>query len=197
MWFLRVSRMFARRKKPSYWDYSVNCSGTEAHLSSCKLGQLVTQQANGTCAGGQPVVVSCVPGRAFAPSAMTGFRKAFRQEVREQPARNLEPGDTRHLSLPAWRAGSCCLQALLGNLSFTHMHSVFPICQLCNCLWFPFTTVQRSAWSSSSGTKSTWNVAFKSPVSLSPATVGASSGRSHRGRGPRGGAEERRVGNHM
>ncbi|CAF87378.1 unnamed protein product, partial [Tetraodon nigroviridis] len=37
-------RMFARRKKPTYWDYSVNCSGTEAHLSSCRLGQLTPPQ---------------------------------------------------------------------------------------------------------------------------------------------------------
>lgn len=74
--------MFARRKKPTYWDYSVNCTGKEAHLSSCKLGQLPPLKSNGTCPGGQPVVVSCVPGRAFAPTAMTGFRKAFRQEVR-------------------------------------------------------------------------------------------------------------------
>lgn len=82
---VRVCRMFARRKKPTYWDYSVNCSGTEAHLSSCKLGQLTSPKANAnasaSCPGGQPVVVSCVPGRAFAPTAMTGFRKAFRQEV--------------------------------------------------------------------------------------------------------------------
>lgn len=74
-------RMFARRKKPTYWDYSVNCSGAEAHLSSCKLAQLAPPRANASCPGGQPVVVSCVPGRAFAPSASTGFRKAFRQEV--------------------------------------------------------------------------------------------------------------------
>lgn len=77
-----VSRMFARRRKPTYWHYSVNCSGSEAHLSGCRLGQL-TPQANASCAGGQPAVVSCVAGRAFAPSAMTGFRKAFRQEVSE------------------------------------------------------------------------------------------------------------------
>lgn len=79
---LCLSRMFARRRKPTYWDYSVNCTGNEAHLSSCKLGQLTSLKANGTCTGGLPVVVSCVPGRAFAPTSMTGFRKAFRQEVK-------------------------------------------------------------------------------------------------------------------
>lgn len=73
--------MFARRKKPTYWDYSVNCTGNEAHLSSCRLGQEVALKSNGSCEGGLPVVVSCVPGRAFAPSGLTGFRKAFRPEV--------------------------------------------------------------------------------------------------------------------
>lgn len=28
------------------------------------------------------MVVSCVPGKAFSPSPMAGFRKAFRQEVK-------------------------------------------------------------------------------------------------------------------
>lgn len=81
-----LSRMFARRRKPTYWDYSVNCTGNEAHLSSCKLGQLTSLKSNGTCTGGLPVVVSCVPGRAFAPTSMTGFRKAFRQEVKSSHA---------------------------------------------------------------------------------------------------------------
>uniref|UniRef100_A0A673YMP3 Lysyl oxidase homolog n=1 Tax=Salmo trutta TaxID=8032 RepID=A0A673YMP3_SALTR len=73
-------KMFARRRKPSYWDYSVNCTGNEAHVSSCKLGHAMAAKANSTCGGGTPVVVSCVPGRAFSPTSMTGFRKAFKQE---------------------------------------------------------------------------------------------------------------------
>ncbi|KAG7222169.1 hypothetical protein INR49_016741 [Caranx melampygus] len=87
----RVYKMFARRRKPTYWDYSVNCTGNEAHLSSCKLGQEASLKSNGTCAQGLPVVVSCVPGRAFSPTPMMGFRKAFRQEfcfpilLRSQP----------------------------------------------------------------------------------------------------------------
>uniref|UniRef100_A0A6Q2X3N2 Lysyl oxidase homolog n=1 Tax=Esox lucius TaxID=8010 RepID=A0A6Q2X3N2_ESOLU len=77
------------KRKPSYWDYSVNCTGNEAHLSSCKLGQTMAVKANSTCGGGTPVVVSCVPGRAFSPTPMTGFRKAFRQE---QPLVRLRGG---------------------------------------------------------------------------------------------------------
>uniref|UniRef100_A0A8B9JVX4 Lysyl oxidase homolog n=1 Tax=Astyanax mexicanus TaxID=7994 RepID=A0A8B9JVX4_ASTMX len=77
----RVYRMFARRRTPSYWEYSVNCTGNEAHLSSCKLGHSVSAKGNSSCSQGIPVVVSCIPGRAFAPTHMAGYRKAFRQEV--------------------------------------------------------------------------------------------------------------------
>uniref|UniRef100_H3DNE6 Lysyl oxidase homolog n=1 Tax=Tetraodon nigroviridis TaxID=99883 RepID=H3DNE6_TETNG len=63
----RVYKMFARRKKPTYWDYSVNCSGTEAHLSSCRLGLVTPPQANASCPGGQPVVVSCVHRQSLRP----------------------------------------------------------------------------------------------------------------------------------
>ncbi|MBN3296910.1 LOL2B oxidase, partial [Amia calva] len=86
---LCVFRMFARKRKHNYWDYSVNCTGNEAHVSACKLGHTVVEKGNGTCQQGMPVVVSCVPGRAFAPSSMTGFRKAFRQE---QPLVRLKGG---------------------------------------------------------------------------------------------------------
>uniref|UniRef100_A0A8C1KM38 Lysyl oxidase homolog n=1 Tax=Cyprinus carpio TaxID=7962 RepID=A0A8C1KM38_CYPCA len=78
----RLYKMFARRRKPAYWDYSINCTGNEAHLSSCKLGHMLAIKTNSTCEQGTPVVVSCVPGRAFAPTPMAGYRKAFRQEVR-------------------------------------------------------------------------------------------------------------------
>ncbi|XP_015263061.1 PREDICTED: lysyl oxidase homolog 2 [Gekko japonicus] len=75
-------RMTAIRKKHRYWPYSVDCKGTEAHLSSCKVGNRISTAFGGniTCVNGMPAVVSCVPGRAFAPGSRTGFRKAFRQE---------------------------------------------------------------------------------------------------------------------
>ncbi|KAI4885668.1 hypothetical protein NFI96_026600, partial [Prochilodus magdalenae] len=85
----RVYKMFARRRMPSYWDYSVNCTGNEAHLSSCKLGHSLSAKGNNSCGQGIPVVVSCVPGRAFAPTPMAGYRKAFRQE---QPLVRLRGG---------------------------------------------------------------------------------------------------------
>ncbi|XP_062366447.1 lysyl oxidase homolog 2 [Cinclus cinclus] len=77
-----VYKMFASRRKQHYWAYSMDCSGNEAHISSCKLGNHLTGTGqNSSCDNGMPAVVSCVPGRAFAPSSHSGFRKAFRQEV--------------------------------------------------------------------------------------------------------------------
>ncbi|XP_050839012.1 lysyl oxidase homolog 2 isoform X1 [Serinus canaria] len=85
-----VYKMFASRRKQHYWPYSMECSGSEAHISSCKLGTHLTGTGqNGSCASGMPAVVSCVPGRAFAPSSHSGFRKAFRQE---QPLVRLKGG---------------------------------------------------------------------------------------------------------
>ncbi|XP_006625629.2 lysyl oxidase homolog 2B [Lepisosteus oculatus] len=85
----RVYKMFSRKRKHTYWDYSVNCTGNEAHLSSCKMGNSMVEKGNSTCQQGMPVVVSCVAGRAFAPSTMIGYRKAFRQE---QPLVRLKGG---------------------------------------------------------------------------------------------------------
>lgn len=71
----------AKRRKKNYWGFSVNCTGNEADLSDCKLGREIELKDNRTCEQGMPVVVSCVPGRAFAPSVSAGFRKAYRVEV--------------------------------------------------------------------------------------------------------------------
>ncbi|KAM7028802.1 lysyl oxidase homolog 2 [Acridotheres tristis] len=85
-----VYKMFASRRKQHYWPYSMDCSGSEAHISSCRLGSHAGAAGhNGTCDSGAPAVVSCVPGRAFAPSGHSGFRKAFRQE---QPLVRLKGG---------------------------------------------------------------------------------------------------------
>uniref|UniRef100_H9GVY0 Lysyl oxidase like 2 n=1 Tax=Anolis carolinensis TaxID=28377 RepID=H9GVY0_ANOCA len=71
---LKVYKIAAYRRKYNYWAYSVDCTGNESHLSSCKLGPA---QVNATCQYGMPVVVSCIPGRAFAPKGYYSFRKAF------------------------------------------------------------------------------------------------------------------------
>ncbi|XP_051972566.1 lysyl oxidase homolog 2A [Xyrauchen texanus] len=74
----KIYKSLSMRKKKNYWGFSVNCTGNEAQLSGCRLGKPLEPKRNGTCGHGLPVVVSCVPGRAFAPSPSTGFRKAYR-----------------------------------------------------------------------------------------------------------------------
>lgn len=74
-------RLLANRRKKNYWGFSVNCTGNEADLSDCKVGREIEVKGNLTCEKGMPVVVSCVPGRTFAPSVSAGFRKAYRVEV--------------------------------------------------------------------------------------------------------------------
>lgn len=77
----RPYKLLAMRRKKNYWGFSVNCTGNEADLSDCKVGRQIKLRGNSTCAEGMPVVISCIPGRAFAPSVSTGFRKAYRLEV--------------------------------------------------------------------------------------------------------------------
>lgn len=67
----------------------MNCTGNEADLSDCKVGREIQMKGNLTCEKGMPVVVSCVPGRAFAPSVSAGFRKAYRVEVSPAPPTNI------------------------------------------------------------------------------------------------------------
>lgn len=78
--------MLANRRKKNYWGFSVNCTGNEADLSDCKVGREIAAKGNLTCEKGMPVVVSCVPGRTFAPSVSMGFRKAYRAEVSDATA---------------------------------------------------------------------------------------------------------------
>lgn len=79
-----LCRMFASRKKQHYWPFSMDCVGTEAHISSCKLGTQVSLDPvkNVSCENGLPAVVSCVPGQIFSPDGPSRFRKAYKPEVR-------------------------------------------------------------------------------------------------------------------
>ncbi|XP_055016854.1 lysyl oxidase homolog 2A-like [Boleophthalmus pectinirostris] len=82
-------KLLASRRKKNFWSHGVECSGNEASLSECRLGREVPLRGNLTCSQGGPVVVSCAPGRAFAPSVSAGFSKAYRVE---QPLVRLRGG---------------------------------------------------------------------------------------------------------
>uniref|UniRef100_A0A8C8LVN0 Lysyl oxidase homolog n=1 Tax=Oncorhynchus tshawytscha TaxID=74940 RepID=A0A8C8LVN0_ONCTS len=104
-----VLRLLAKRRKKNYWDFGVNCTGNEASLHGCKLGHKVELKGNATCEKGMPVVVSCVPGRAFAPSYTQGFSKAYRVEqplVRLRGGANTGDGRVEVLKNGEW--GTVC-----------------------------------------------------------------------------------------
>nr|XP_046197600.1 lysyl oxidase homolog 2A [Oncorhynchus gorbuscha] len=103
----KVYKLLAKRRKKNYWDFGVNCTGNEASLHGCKLGHKV--EGNATCEKGMPVVVSCVPGRAFAPSYTQGFSKAYRVEqplVRLRGGANTGDGRVEVLKNGEW--GTVC-----------------------------------------------------------------------------------------
>ncbi|XP_029536787.2 lysyl oxidase homolog 2A-like [Oncorhynchus nerka] len=105
----KVYKLLAKRRKKNYWDFGVNCTGNEASLHGCKLGHKVELKGNATCEKGMPVVVSCVPGRAFAPSYTQGFSKAYRVEqplVRLRGGANTGDGRVEVLKNGEW--GTVC-----------------------------------------------------------------------------------------
>ncbi|KAG7259612.1 hypothetical protein CRUP_002589 [Coryphaenoides rupestris] len=88
---VRIRATYSQRKRVPITEgfVEVKDGGNEADLSDCKLGGRVEVKGNSTCEEGMPVVVSCVPGRAFAPTVSAGFRKAYRVE---QPLVRLRGG---------------------------------------------------------------------------------------------------------
>ncbi|KAL6472605.1 hypothetical protein MHYP_G00187930 [Metynnis hypsauchen] len=105
----RAYKLLSQRRKKNYWGFSVNCTGNEAHLSSCRMGKVLKLVGNSTCVRGMPVVVSCIPGRAFAPTQSSGFRKAYRPEqplVRLRGGANIGEGRVEVLKNGVW--GTVC-----------------------------------------------------------------------------------------
>ncbi|GCC16463.1 hypothetical protein chiPu_0020309 [Chiloscyllium punctatum] len=84
---MRIYKTFVSRKKHTYWPYSINCTGSEAHVSSCSL-DYSESSTNSSCASEMPVIVSCVAGRPFAALSTTRVRKAFQTEGRVEVMKN-------------------------------------------------------------------------------------------------------------
>ncbi|XP_043842380.1 lysyl oxidase homolog 2 [Dromiciops gliroides] len=107
----KVYKIYASRRKQRYWPYSMDCTGSEAHISGCKLGNQAALDPvkNFSCENGMPAVVSCVPGRDFAPGSHTGFGKAFKSEqplVRLRGGANTGEGRVEVLKNGEW--GTIC-----------------------------------------------------------------------------------------
>ncbi|KAI5624569.1 lysyl oxidase-like 2A isoform X1, partial [Silurus asotus] len=87
----KAYKLLSQRRKKNFFGFSVNCTGNEAQLTECRMGKAlkVAKNLNATCAHGMPAVISCVPGRAFAPTQSSGYRKAYRAE---QPLVRLRGG---------------------------------------------------------------------------------------------------------
>ncbi|XP_062870631.1 lysyl oxidase homolog 2A [Trichomycterus rosablanca] len=108
---VKAYRLLSQRRKKNYFGFLVNCTGNEANLTDCRLGKAlkIEKNQNGTCTRGMPAVISCVPGRAFAPTQNSGFRKAYRPEqplVRLRGGGNLGEGRVEVLKNGVW--GTVC-----------------------------------------------------------------------------------------
>ncbi|XP_041914807.1 lysyl oxidase homolog 2A [Alosa sapidissima] len=105
----RPYKLLARKRKITYFGFLVNCTGNEDHLTGCKMGRPVPKKGNNTCPSGMPAVVSCVSGRAFAPTHSAGYSKAYRAEqplVRLRGGANIGEGRVEVLKNGQW--GTIC-----------------------------------------------------------------------------------------
>ncbi|XP_055503071.1 lysyl oxidase homolog 4-like [Leucoraja erinacea] len=82
------ARLYSATRKRSFWVHQVGCSGTEPHMSECRLRVSAGKKVH-PCERGMHAIVSCVAGPAFSQGTGSRFRKAYRAE---QPLVRLKGG---------------------------------------------------------------------------------------------------------
>uniref|UniRef100_A0A8C7CMK7 Lysyl oxidase homolog n=1 Tax=Oncorhynchus kisutch TaxID=8019 RepID=A0A8C7CMK7_ONCKI len=91
------------RQKNQYHLHSVACVGTEVHLAACPL-EFNKGNATGSCKGGMPVVVSCVPGPQYVHN--NGLKKKLKTTVKLKGGAKLGEGRVEVLRNNEW--GTVC-----------------------------------------------------------------------------------------
>ncbi|XP_047201599.1 lysyl oxidase homolog 3B isoform X5 [Girardinichthys multiradiatus] len=101
----RGKRLYLERQKNYYLIHSLACTGTEVHLAACPL-EFSKPNATSSCAGGMPVVVSCMPGPLFMQNSGLKKKVKISSNVRLKGGARLGEGRVEVLKDNEW--GTVC-----------------------------------------------------------------------------------------
>ncbi|XP_047201598.1 lysyl oxidase homolog 3B isoform X4 [Girardinichthys multiradiatus] len=98
-------KLYLERQKNYYLIHSLACTGTEVHLAACPL-EFSKPNATSSCAGGMPVVVSCMPGPLFMQNSGLKKKVKISSNVRLKGGARLGEGRVEVLKDNEW--GTVC-----------------------------------------------------------------------------------------